>query len=189
MREHPNDDTLQAYLDDELAKRERVGLETHLQACPECKADLARLRSLFSSIESLPSEALTTDLVSSVLAAIRPNANWLPSLALGELLAAAALTLVLVLWLGGVELQGRLAGAVQRLVGQLELATVGLSTTLNDLLVQVPDTPELSLFGLGGLVDNVLVSPSMLWIVGATAFALLLLGNGLVLRMGKDSNA
>ena len=188
MSEHPSNETFQGYLDDELTQPEQRRVETHLRTCPTCEAELAQLRSLFHSIESIPSETLDTDLAPAVMAAVRPRASWLPSIALGELLAAAALTLALVVWLGGVELQTRLGGAVQRLIGQLEATAVGLSTTVSDFRVQVPDSPQVDFFQFGDLIGTFFGSSSLLWAAGAIAFALLLLGNGLVLRTGKDSH-
>jgi hypothetical protein len=188
MSEHPNNETFQGYLDDELAQSERREVEAHLRVCFTCEAELTQLRSLFHSIESLPPEPLATDLVPGVVAAIQPRGSWLPSMAVGELLAATALTLVLVLWLGGGELQARLDSAAERLIGQLENATVEVSTTVSDLLSQVPESPQLDFIQLEDVIGTLLGSPSLLWAVGAIAFALLLLGNGLVLRTGKDRN-
>jgi anti-sigma factor RsiW len=189
MSEHPNNETFQAYLDGELTQAEHGVVEAHLRVCPTCEAELTQLRSLFHSIESLPSEPLATDLAPGVMAAIQPQASWLPSIAVGELVAAATLTLALVLWLGGGELQARLDGAAQRMIGQLEVAAIGISTTTNDLLSQVPESPQLDFVQLGDLIGTLFGSPSLLWAVGAIAFALLLLGNGLVLSTGKDRNA
>jgi hypothetical protein len=189
MSEHLNNETLQGYLDGELTQSEHGAVEVHLRICPTCEAELTQLRSLFHSIESLPSEPLATDLAPGVMAAIQPRASWLPSIAVGELVAAAALTLALVLWLGGVELQARLDGAAQRLIGQLEVATIDLSTSVSDLLGQVPEFPQLEFIQLDDLIGAFFGSPSLLWAVSAIAFALLLLGNGLVLSTGKDRNA
>ncbi len=186
MSEHPSNGTLQAYLDEELSHQEGRELEAHLQVCPECAAELTQLRSLFQSIESLPSESLATDLAPAVLTAVRSR---IPSLALGELLAAAALTAGLVLWVGGGELQDRLGSAAQRWISQLDVAAAAISTIFNDLLNQVPASPQLDLTGLEDWVGTVLVSPSVLWAVAAAALASWLLGNGLVLRIGKDNNA
>ena len=122
------------------------------------------------------------------MAAVKSRANWLPTIAVGELVAAAALTLALVLWLGGLELQARLDAAVRRLIGQLEFAAAGLWTSVGEFLNQVPDSPQLDIVQFGELMGSFLNSSSLLWAAGAIAFALLLLGNGLVLRMGKDSN-
>ena len=184
MNKHPSDESLQSYLDGELSHQERRELEAHLQVCPECAAELAQLRSLFQSIESLPSEPLATDLAPGVMAAVRLR---IPSLALGELLAAAALTAGLVLWVGGGELQDRLGSAAQRMIAQLEVTSAGILSTLSDYLIQIPEAPQLDITGLGDMVETVLVSPPLLWAVGAAA--LWLLGNGLVLRIGKDNNA
>jgi Putative zinc-finger len=188
MSEHPNNETFQEYLDDELTQPEQRRVETHLRTCPTCEAELAQLRSLFHSIESIPSETLDAHLGPAVMAAVQPRASWLPSFAVGELVAAAALTLALLLWLGGAELQTRLGGAVQRLIGQLEVAAAGLSTSVGEFLSQVPDSPQLDFVQFGDLMGSFFGSSSLLWAAGAIAFAFLLLGNGLVLRTGKDSN-
>ena len=188
MSKHPNNETFQGYLDDELTQPERRQVEAHLRICPTCEAELAQLSSLFHSIESIPSNTLEADLAPGVMAAVRPRANWLPSIAVGELVAAVALTLALVLWLGGVELQTRLGGAAQQFVGQLEIAAAGISTTVGELLSQVPESPQIDFVQFGDLMGSFFGSSSLLWAAGAIAFALLLLGNGLVLRTGKDSN-
>ena len=181
MSEHSNVETIYAYLDGELTQQEARALEAHLRSCPECAGELERQRSLFRSIESLPSEPLATNLAPGVLAAIRPRRDWLQSLAIGELLAAASLTTALILWLGGAELQLRLGGAAQRMLGQLGTATANMSTFVSDLLSQRPAMPQLDLAVLGDLLGSALISPSILW-VGAAALTLWLLGNGLVLR-------
>jgi len=188
MSEHPNNETFQGYLDDELTQPERRQVETHSRTCPTCEAELTQLRRLFHSIESIPSEMLDADLAPGVMAAVQPRARWLPSIAVGELVAAAALTLTLVLWLGGLELQSRLGGAAKRLIGQLEVTTAGFSTTVSEFLSQVPDSPQLDFVQFGDLMGSFFGSSSILWAAGAIAFAFLLLGNGLVLRTGKDSN-
>ncbi|MEE9216350.1 MAG: zf-HC2 domain-containing protein [Anaerolineales bacterium] len=189
MSEHLNNETFHGYLDGELTQSERREVEAHLRVCPTCEAEMTQLRSLFHSIESLPSEPLAIDLVPGVMAAVQPRARWLPSFAVGELVAAAALTLALVLWLGGGELQARLDGAAQRLIGQLEVAAVGISAAATDFLTQVPDSPQLDFIQLGDLIGTLFGSPSLLWAVGAIALVLLMLGNGLVLRTGKERNA
>ena len=181
MSEHSNVETIYAYLDGELTQQEAFALEAHLRTCPECAGELEHQRSLFRSIESLPSVPLGTNLAPGVMAAIRPRRDWLQSLVLGELLAAASLTTALVLWLGGAELQLRLGDAAQRIVGQLGTASANMSTILSDLLSQRPAVPQHDLAELGELLGSALISPSILWL-GAAALALWLLGNGLVLR-------
>ena len=181
MSEHSNVETIYAYLDGELTQQEARALEAHLRTCPECAGELEHQRSHFRSIESLPSVPLGTNLAPGVMAAIRPRRDWLQSLALGELLAAGSLTIALILWLGGAELQLRLGDAARRIVGQLGAATENMSTILSDLLSQRPAMPQFDLAELGELIGSGLISPSILW-VGAAALALWLLGNGLVLR-------
>jgi len=44
-REHPNDETLLAYLDAELSNLRMRAIRTHLQICWKCRAALAELES------------------------------------------------------------------------------------------------------------------------------------------------
>src|SRR5690242_13937420 len=47
-------DQLSAYLDDELSPPERFEVEHHLEACPECRAELEDLRTIASATSMLP---------------------------------------------------------------------------------------------------------------------------------------
>jgi anti-sigma factor RsiW len=186
MSEHPSNETLQAYLDGELSIREGRKFESHLKSCTNCAAELAQLRSLFHSIESLPPEPLEIDLAPGVVESVRPR---IPSLVIGELLVAAIFTVGLVFWLGSSELQNRLGDAAQLADAQLEALVATASSTVTDVLNQIPETPHLDVVEIGDLIRSALVSPSVLWAVVIAALALWLLGNGLVLRIGKDRNA
>ena len=119
MSNHPNPEKLQAYLDGELPVVEVSEIEAHVHSCSACTADLAALERLFATIESVPSEPLRTDLAPEVLDSIRPR---LPSLVIGEFLLMAALTAVLVIGIGGAELESRVGRGLQELSTQLELA-------------------------------------------------------------------
>ena len=172
MSEHLTTETLQAHLDGEL--------EAHLEQCPDCAADLNRLRILYQSIESLPDEPLTRNLVPAVMQAVGQRSEWLPSLAIGELIVAAALTAGLVLWLGGLELNQRMGDAIRTLADQLGTALNSTPDALDGLINQIVR------FELGELIGA--IPPSLIWIVAAAALALLLIGNGLVLSLGRDNN-
>lgn len=56
---HPNDETLRAYLDDELAPAVRASIQEHTEACPGCVRRLSELRS-------------AADLVAPKIAALGP---------------------------------------------------------------------------------------------------------------------
>ena len=184
MTNHPETEALQAYIDGELPSDEMSQLEAHLQSCSACESEVAELRELFATIESVPSEPMRIDLAPKVLDSIRPK---LPSLAIGEFLLAAALTAAMVIWFGGTELQGRVGGALQRLAIEIEGFSATALSAINEFAVQVPVTPRFD--QIGDSLGSAFLSPTLLWSVAAAALVLWLLGNGLVLRMGKDNNA
>lgn len=63
MDDHcPRTIDLSAYLDEELSKRERLGLRRHLATCPQCGAMLATMRALQGELRALPDPALGFDL-------------------------------------------------------------------------------------------------------------------------------
>ncbi len=68
---HLDEPTLHAYLDRELPSTDLAIASSHLTECDDCARRLATLRSLFTSLESLPDLAPTRDVSASVVAAIR----------------------------------------------------------------------------------------------------------------------
>lgn len=63
MTVHATLEQLSSYLDRELAERERVGLEEHLDDCASCRGRLDGLRSVVSRLERLEQQAPPSDLV------------------------------------------------------------------------------------------------------------------------------
>ncbi len=61
------EELLSAYLDGELSAEDRAGVETWLDSSAECRQLLDELRSVRSSMESLPRHKLATDLGPAVL--------------------------------------------------------------------------------------------------------------------------
>jgi len=70
-RNHISTDLLQTYLDQELDQTRLLEVESHLDQCPSCQAELSRLEGVFTRLESLPALKLDKDISSSVLAKLR----------------------------------------------------------------------------------------------------------------------
>src|SRR5437773_7204037 len=51
---HPDQDRLQAYVEDTLDVADRAILASHLLVCAECRAEVAEWRSLFNVLATLP---------------------------------------------------------------------------------------------------------------------------------------
>jgi anti-sigma factor RsiW len=68
---HPDEAEIEAYLDGELDSRQRQKVSSHLEECPACRDELARLNSLFSRLSELPDLAFEKDLSRDVVASIR----------------------------------------------------------------------------------------------------------------------
>ena len=68
---HPDEMKIGAYLDGELDSQQRQRVSSHLEDCPACREELARLNVLFSRFSELPDLALEKDLSQDVVAAIR----------------------------------------------------------------------------------------------------------------------
>jgi anti-sigma factor RsiW len=93
--QHLSDELLNETLDHALAPNLRVGVESHLAACPECAARLDELRALFTEIDSLPDLALGVDFAPAIVAHLEQNAplprpiRWLTIVqSIGAVLAA-----------------------------------------------------------------------------------------------------
>jgi len=67
-REHPNDETLLAYLDAELSNLRMRAIRTHLQICWKCRAALAELESQAVTISRLLAEKSQDEIDRSVQA-------------------------------------------------------------------------------------------------------------------------
>ena len=65
---HLNETQLNEYLDQMLDDESRQQAEAHLAACEQCRAELADLEMLFSSLGELSEIPLTRDLRAGVLA-------------------------------------------------------------------------------------------------------------------------
>lgn len=91
MGTHPDTERLQGYAETALPEGERVVVESHLQACARCSAEVEEWRSLFLALAALPPLAPSTGFVDRVMARVQlPVAApaWAPLIRrAGELLA------------------------------------------------------------------------------------------------------
>lgn len=169
MTDHLTQQTIYAYLDHELSDTELSAMQAHVSQCGECAQRVELARALFAQLEGLPDEPLQADLVPGVIERLEPATRWLPRIALGEMLAALAISAGLLFGLGSGTVSARLIGAGRQTVQAIEIALQGLGTALAQALPS-PGSLQLEL------------GASTIWTVAAVAVALWALGNGLVLR-------
>jgi hypothetical protein len=74
MMEHLTEEQLNEYLDNSLEAAELARMGAHLSGCPDCRARLAALQSLFQVLAALPEATPGHELTSSVLKAL-PNGS------------------------------------------------------------------------------------------------------------------
>jgi hypothetical protein len=76
--QHPNEDTLNMYLDGELDADEHRRVEAHLSACETCRAELQTYQDLFIALEEIElSPTPAPDLAPDVLTRIQPSGRTL----------------------------------------------------------------------------------------------------------------
>ncbi|HUF67960.1 MAG TPA: zf-HC2 domain-containing protein [Longimicrobiales bacterium] len=95
MNEHPRDDVLQDLVSGSLDSGATSRIERHLEACPDCRAEVNALRSLVASLGDLPAAVLPgTDLRAGIWQRIDGEAATRPSAASPEdgSVASAALS-------------------------------------------------------------------------------------------------
>jgi len=97
--QHPDQDTLQAYLDRALVPNSSREVEEHLESCPTCREEIALLKKMFTRLESLPEIPLPKDFSPAVLEMIRDQkqlsrgVTW--TLVIEGIAAAALLGLII----------------------------------------------------------------------------------------------
>jgi anti-sigma factor RsiW len=105
---HPDLDQFQALIDQVLEKSAALAIQDHLDGCPACREELARLNLLITRLENLPEFSLTKDLSSIVLVKLRENKKvtsgltWalvIEALAAGAVIGALIPTIQAASWL------------------------------------------------------------------------------------------
>jgi hypothetical protein len=69
--QHPNQDDLQAYLDQALVPNSLREVEEHLESCPACREEIATLESMITRLETLSEIPLQKDFSPGVIKMIR----------------------------------------------------------------------------------------------------------------------
>ena len=65
---HISEERMNTYLDEMLDETSRQKVESHLDTCDQCSAQVNEMKALFSALADLPDVPLTRDLASGVLA-------------------------------------------------------------------------------------------------------------------------
>ncbi|MCP4538163.1 MAG: hypothetical protein GY832_13565 [Chloroflexi bacterium] len=74
MNDHPNEQILNMYLDEELDADERERVDAHLAGCDACRTEMQALQGLFAALEELAlAPEAAPDLAMGVLAHIHPH--------------------------------------------------------------------------------------------------------------------
>jgi anti-sigma factor RsiW len=96
------EETVHRYLDNELTPVEKEAFLIHLEQCPACQAQLARLETLFAELASLEEVLPPVDVTPRVMAGLPPigparRYDWIGRLVLASQIAIG-LVLILVAW-------------------------------------------------------------------------------------------
>ena len=172
---HLTDELLNEYLDNELA--DRAPVEQHLSICADCAARLTALQALFTDLDSLPDEALSSSLASRLILPSHLPAALPRFLRLAVTLQAALAVIAIIV----------AAPFVMEFVSPY-LVTVQMPS-LTEIIFQAQSQwfawlDVLSKFQLPTLPEIPVVEISSLYIVLTLAgmSILWLIGNGLLLR-------
>lgn len=73
--EHPQEQTLHAYVDQELDRQKEEALCAHLSRCPQCRGKVDELTLLFDELKHLPSPRPNPELTTRILIT-RQHERW-----------------------------------------------------------------------------------------------------------------
>ncbi len=148
---HLTNDTLNQYLDHTLSAADQTAAAAHLDACPACRAELARLQDLFARLDAVAELPLSTDLTAQIMAALPPEpepdpASW--PVWVMVLQTAVSLILTATLWPTIAALLAQ-AGQTTRAFLAASAPTwptwASITAWLATLTAQRPDLPVLNL--------------------------------------------
>jgi hypothetical protein len=99
---HPNEETLNDYVDELLSESERLEVRRHLDDCPECKRTVGELTSIVNAAAELGEIEPERDLLPGIRTALtRPSRHWIRWAAAAAAIAVVALLAGLRLGSGG----------------------------------------------------------------------------------------
>jgi len=107
---HLTEETLNEYLDGELAPAARAAADGHLSACADCWARLEALRGLFVELEDLPDARLARDLATAVVAALEKRSSVPGAVRVVVILQVLAAAAILALAWPVLQLEQALSG-------------------------------------------------------------------------------
>lgn len=87
---HLDTERLQGYAEGTIAEGDRAVLESHLQTCPQCTAEVEEWRSLYSALASLPQFAPSVQFAERVMARVQVGSAvpvWAPLVTRAQQLA------------------------------------------------------------------------------------------------------
>jgi hypothetical protein len=127
--EHIPNDSLQAYLDQDLNQAELQKVKIHLDQCPTCRNEITLLESVFTKLESLPVLKLEKDFTNTVLTQLREETKlslgitWalvLEALGVGTVISLLIPTLKTAAWLPELaDIQTEIQAAINIFLTQL----------------------------------------------------------------------
>ncbi|MGQ0603669.1 MAG: anti-sigma factor family protein [Anaerolineales bacterium] len=184
---HLTDELLNEYLDQALPADGRSQVEAHLAGCAECVARLDSLRSLFATLEALPTVPLARDLSAGVLARLpqpepmlQPALNWV---VIAQAVATAVLLAIAAPIFTTNVLPADLTSLSQPLLQIGADLLAGLQAQWLSLLSTLAQWSSWPLAGARSLTTPLAGTPAVL--IGAITAMLVLLwimGNGMLLR-------
>ncbi len=183
--QHPDQDTLQAYLDQALVPGSSRKVEEHLESCPACREEIAILERMFTRLESLPEIPLHKDFSPGILEMIRVQkqlsrgVTWtlvIEGIAAGTILGLIIPALKFTPWIPRllntqVEIQAGLNIFLAQLFSSWTLWWAQLKFSFNHLAAPLQVTLE---------IPAALPAP-WIWILLAVGLGVLI--NGLLLKM------
>jgi predicted anti-sigma-YlaC factor YlaD len=181
--QHTKDQQLQAYLDGILEPVAAERVQSHLDACPTCRDELARLEGMAARLQSLPEVPLSRDLSGLVVSqlkreqALSPAITWtlvIEALAAGAVIAFLIPALQAAVWLPrllgtGLEIQAAVNIFLTQIASNWLVWWIALKLQLSQMLGTFNPLEGLHLGA---------VSP---WILIGAAGGLVVLTNALLL--------
>jgi hypothetical protein len=181
---HPDQDMLQAYLDQILGSEDSHALEEHLASCDSCRSTLESLEMVVVRLESLPEVTLEMDLSTKIINSIREGEKFSIGITWTVVIEAIVAGIVLgllipairsAIWIPRlVDTQNKIQATISIFLAQLVSNWMQWWAELQLSLIQLPD-----LFSEPYTLPAILPSPWILILLGG---GIGILANILLLR-------